>query len=238
MSCNEVREQLAEHLLGSLDGGADLQVRRHLRGCTGCRREMAALAEGVSTFARAAHELDPPAGLKDRVLGVLREEWSEASSSRTPRRQRTWIAWAAVAAVLAASFAWGGVSMARANRFEAAAGKYEDFLGALGGENVRVGTLRPTGSGDLEGSAVVYDSKVGQSWVLILVRAPGMDGNATVTLSSAEGRTISMHRLEFAQGGEASSWLVTSSNLKAFDSVTIRDPVSGSVLATAAVSGH
>jgi hypothetical protein len=136
-------------------------------------------------------------------------------------------------AVLALAVA--GISTVRADRFEAAASKYDALLGALGGENVRVGTLRPTGTNDVEGSAVLYDSRVGQSWALILVRAPGFTGQATVTLSSASGRTITMHPLEFAEGGEASSWLVTSSSLKAFRSVTIRD-TAGSVLATATVT--
>ena len=34
MTCDEVREVLPEHLLGTLDGPEDLEVRRHLRGCT------------------------------------------------------------------------------------------------------------------------------------------------------------------------------------------------------------
>ena len=74
MRCDEVREILAEHLLGTLAEPEDLQVRRHLRGCAGCRSDMAALGEGVSLFARAAHETPPPDGLRERVLSVLEEE--------------------------------------------------------------------------------------------------------------------------------------------------------------------
>ena len=56
MTCDEVRELLPEHLLGTLDGPEDLEVRRHLRGCAGCRTDMAGLSEGVEWFARAAHD--------------------------------------------------------------------------------------------------------------------------------------------------------------------------------------
>ncbi|HVH52588.1 MAG TPA: hypothetical protein VNA32_00490, partial [Actinomycetota bacterium] len=105
-----------------------------------------------------------------------------------------------------------------------------------GGENVRVAKLRPQGSQQLEGSAVVYDSRVEQSWVLVLVRAPGMEGQATVTLSTGDGRTIPLHAMEFSESGEASSWLVTSSNLRPFDTVTVRDE-SGTTIATGTVSG-
>jgi hypothetical protein len=70
--------------------------------------------------------------------------------------------------------------------------------------------------------------------VLVLVRAPGIAGDADVELSTEGGRTIPMHPLEFSDSGESSSWLVTSSNLQPFDRVTISD-ASGAVLATAHV---
>jgi anti-sigma factor RsiW len=237
--CDEVRDHLAEHVLGTLDEPVDVEVRRHLRGCSGCRREMAALAEGVSTFARAAHELEPPEELKGRVLSVLRGDWAEApatTSSPAPRRRVPWMAWAAVALLVAGSATWGLWSNARAVRYEASATKYETLLAALGGQNVRVATLRSQGSQQLEGSAVVYDSKVEQSWVLVLVRAPGLEGQATVTLATGDGRTISLHPMEFSAGGEASSWLVTSSNLRPFQIVTVRD-ASGTTIATGSISG-
>lgn len=237
MRCDEVRDQLAEHLLGTLDEPADVEVRRHIRGCSGCRRDMAALAEGMSTFARAAHDLEPPEELKERVLSVLRGDWAEGDAP-TPvaRRLVPWLAWAAVVVLLAGSATWGLWSNSRAARYEASATKYETLLASLGGENVRVATLASQGSQQLEGSAVVYDSKVEQSWVLVLIRAPGLEGRATVTLSTREGRTIRMHAMEFSAGGEASSWLVTSSNLRPFETVIVRDE-SGSTIATGSVSG-
>jgi hypothetical protein len=90
----------------------------------------------------------------------------------------------------------------------------------LGGSDVRVGELHAVGSQELEGSVVIYDSKVGQSWVLVLVRAPGREGTANVTMTSGE-RTIDLHPLEFGPGGEAATWLVTASDLSGFDRVSI-----------------
>lgn len=237
MRCDEVRDQLAEHLLGTLDESADLQVRRHLRGCSGCRRDMAGLAEGLSTFARAAHELAPPEELKERVLSELQDDWSEGTApSGSARRPIRWMAWAAVVMLVAGSVTWGLWSNHRAARYEERATKYATLLDSLGGENVRVAKLRPQGSQELEGSAVVYDSKVEQSWVLVLVRAPGMEGQATVTLATRDGRTIQLHAMEFSSGGEASSWLVTSSNLRPFETVIVRDE-SGTIIAAGSVSG-
>jgi len=237
VTCDEVRDQLAEHLLGTLDDPVDAQVRRHLRGCSDCRRDMAALAEGLSTFAKAAHELTPPEELKERVLSELRGDWAEdPAPSVSGRRPIRWVAWAAAVVLVAGSTSWALWSNDRAARYEASAIKYEALLESLGGENVRVANLRPQGSQQLEGSAVVYDSKVEQSWVLVLVRAPGMEGEATVTLSTREGRTIQLHTMEFSSGGEASSWLVTSSNLRPFETVMVLDE-SGATIATGSVAG-
>jgi hypothetical protein len=232
--CDEVRDQLPDHLLGSLDEVTEAAVRSHLRSCGGCRRDMAAIAEGIETFSHAAHEVEPPPELRDRVLAAVAEEWAETPHVERRRPIRTWIASAAAAAAVVASLVWGVSQANIADRYEANATKYEAFLDTLGGKNVRFGAIRPVGSHTIQGSIVLYDSDVEQSWALILVRAPGMSGEANVELSSPGGRTIPMHALEFSQGGESSSWLVTPSNLEAFDTVTITAS-SGELLATAAV---
>ncbi len=223
MKCEVVREQLAEHLLGTLDERVDAEVREHLRGCSSCRVEMAALAEGVSTFAAAAHDIEPPEELGDRVLSVLRDEWAAAAPEAPARRRSPWLWRAAAIAALVAALAWGGFSTVRATRFEESAEKYEALLGVLGGEDVRVGELRGAGSQELQGSVVIYDSKVGQSWVLVLVRAPGWEGTANVTMLAGGEKTIDLHEMEFGPGGEAATWLVTASDLTGYNRVNVWD---------------
>jgi anti-sigma factor RsiW len=220
VTCDEVREQLPEHLLGTLDPATDVAVGAHLRGCTACRRDMVALADGVSTFAAAAHDVDPPEGLRDRVLGVLEEEWAATPPGDAPHRRGAWAWRAAAAAALVAALAWGAISTMRASDLQEAADKYEAFLGVLGGEDVRVGELRAEGSQELHGSVVIYDSKVGQSWVLVLVRAPGREGEANVTMVDGD-RNIDLHPVEFDPGGEGSTWLVTPWDLTGFERVNL-----------------
>jgi hypothetical protein len=233
VTCDETRDQLAEHLLGTLEPGDAERVAAHLRGCAACRAETAALAEGVGSFARASHDREPPEGLRDRVLGVLVEEWSAAGgpARRGRRRVSTWTAITAAAAV--AAIAWAGVASIVAQRRGEDAAKYSTFLEALGGENVRVGELQAADSQSLEGSVVIYDSNVGQSWVLVLCRAPGWSGEANVTLLSGSGETVDLHPMDFGEGGEGSTWLVTSSDLRSFDRVNVWDDAG--VLATATV---
>ena len=188
----------------------------------------------MRTFAVAAHQVAPPGGLRDRVLRVLEDE-----SLDSPPAGRRWVsrrvaAAAAAAALVAASLSWAAVASGRAGHAEAEARKYEAFLGALGGKDVRVGTLHARSTQPLEGSVVMYDSTVGQSWVLVLVRAPGIEGRAHALVSSPS-RKIELFPLKFDEGGEASTWLVTGADITSFDRVSILDS-RGRILATARVS--
>ncbi len=232
MRCEEVQDRLAEHLLGALAAEEAARVRRHVRGCAACRRELSALEEGLTTFARAAHDATPPPELRERVLRVLEEEWSE-EAARPGRRVPLARAAAVVAVlVLAASVAWGVASDRRADRYEERALRYEAFLQALGGEAVRVGTLVPAGPRAVEGNLIVYESAEGRSWVLVSARVPGAQGEAVVTLLS-DGRKIDLRPMAFDEAGEAWGWLVTATDLSSFSraSLWVRD--TGEVLATA-----
>jgi len=236
----EVQEQLAEYLLGGMDDVSEQAVARHLRGCGSCRQELSSLSEGVSTFARAAHELDPPPELRGRVLGALSQERKTAEPPKSvpakrPRRMGA-IAWAAAfvaVVVVSGSLTTAVVATGRASDWHAEASKYEAFLGALGGSNVRTGKLSSPGTPSFEGTLVLYDSDRDQSWGLVLVHAPGFQGQAQVTLHSPT-HTIEMRPLEFESSGDASTWLVTGADLRPFNSVTITQH--GSLLASGTVT--
>ena len=239
MTHEEVRDQLAEYLLGDLDEVSEQAIARHLRGCGTCRQELTALSEGVSTFARAAHELDPPPELRDRVLGSLQEERKDAAApsapSKRPRRLGV-LAWAAAfVAVILVSGSLASVVVAndRAADWKAEAGKYEAFLGALGGSNVRTAKIASPGTQQIDGTLVLYDSTQEQSWGLVLVSAPGLEGKAQVTLHSPT-KTIELHPLEFESSGDASTWIVTGADLRSFSSVTIEQH--GSPIASGTVT--
>ncbi len=238
MTCDEVRELLPEHLLGTLDGPEDLEVRRHVRGCAACRNEMTALSEGVDWFARAAHDRTPPTELHGRVMTTLEQEWRDADVERPDARRTRWIGRAAAVVAIAAALSWGLSQTHRANVASADAASYRRVLSTLGGKEFRIGTLDSHVTHPFEGSVVLYDSHQGQSWGIVLVRAPGVSGNAAVTLStdgsggSGGSTTIDAGTLEFQPDGDAATWLVTSSDLTPFDHVTVTAE-DGTVLATA-----
>src|SRR5438874_12126442 len=124
MTCDEVRELLPEHLLGTLEGPEDLEVRRHLRGCSACREERMKLEDGVAALSRAVHDQEPPADLRDRVLRTLDQEWKDAeplpATSGAGHRRGARSLWRAVAAaavvvLLAGSVAFGAREAHRAS---------------------------------------------------------------------------------------------------------------------------
>jgi hypothetical protein len=239
MDCDAVREHLAEHLLGSLPEDVESEVRRHLRGCMACRRELAVLDEGMRTFARAAHQVDPPDALKSRVLEALSEEREEAapkSLQRNPSRVRRFALAAAAVLVLGSAVGMAAAQTHRANQNAGLAATYRHFLDALGGKDVRVGTFSSTGPQDVQGSVVMYDSDQGQSWILVMVRAPGLSGEAQVNVSSPS-RQMELHPIDFDASGTGSSWLVTANDISRFDTVRIVGPA-GAVVATAHLDYH
>ena len=237
MTCEDVRDRLPEHLLGTLDEAEDLEVRRHLRGCAGCRSEMLTLGEGLSTFARAAHDRRPPSELRDRVLTVLEQEWRDrpALAPEARPRRAAWLAAAAAIVLLVASIGWGVSQTGRANRFAAGAQSYDRILQILGGEDFRVGTLRPTGAQAVEGSVVLYDAHTDQSWGLVILRVPGMSGKGfQATLWTRGGTRIPFIPTKLDAEGEGSAWIVTRADLRSFSRLTLSAP-DGTLLATAPI---
>jgi Putative zinc-finger len=241
MTCEEVRELLPEHLLGSLDETADARVRRHLRGCGECRAERLRLEEGVAALSHATHDAAPPDLLRDHVLGALQQEWSEpedpAVSSRAPHRTSSW-RWVSTvaAALLVVAVGWGAVQTRHAQETSADAASYQALLATLGGREFRIGELHPsTDSAGVSGTVLLYDG-VGRwnSWGIVLARSDADLTDARVMLVGPNGASKELPPLRFA-GGEASSWVVTHDALTGFDELMIvgRD---GTMLAEARIS--
>jgi anti-sigma-K factor RskA len=70
----DIHEQAAAYALDALDGSERRAFETHLDGCERCRAEVASFADAVLTLAAAAGGPEPPAGLRDRVLGAARAE--------------------------------------------------------------------------------------------------------------------------------------------------------------------
>lgn len=254
MTCEETRALLPELVLGTITDHEQSAALEHLRGCAGCRAEVDALDRGLVAVTLAAPSIEATEPLKERVMSAVREEWNSEGAQTQPlalaptivpppaevpaRRPRVpWVAAGAAVIALVAVLVWGGGALREAERRGtlsqatlAKADRYDAFLGALGGENVRVGRMQPAPGVGLAGSVVVYDSTVGQNWVLGLVRAPEIRGKAVLVLDGPAG-SLRLHPMELEDGGEASAWLVTERDLRGFDAFSLRDE-QGNPLAT------
>jgi membrane protein implicated in regulation of membrane protease activity len=237
VTCDDVRDRLSEHALGTLDEAEDQRIRRHLRGCAQCRREVAAIGDGLAMFAAAAHDRTPPDELRDRTLSVLAEEWRQdpvVLSDAGRGRSRAWLVAVAACVALAIVSVWTVSVRVDARDDVADAASYQRLLDTLGGEEFRVAALEPAGPVRIDGSVVLYDSSVEQSWGVVLVRAPDLTGSLGVTLSTADGRTIELHEAEL-QSGSGATWLVSAEDLHPYDRLTITGP-DGETLATARIT--
>lgn len=234
-TCDEVRPLLPEHALGSLDVLEEQTVRRHLRGCAACRRELAALGEGVDVFATALARPAPP-DLRDRVVGALAEEWTEAgvAPARASRWGARWERVAVAAAIVVAlvAGAFGFAQLGRARDAEEEATSYRTVLATLGGTGFRAGRLQQAGSTPVDGSVVAYESSHDQSFVVVFVRTPETTGKGSILVSRSDGTTWTPGPIEFDRNGDAATWWVTDRSIATISGVSVRAP-DGSLLATA-----
>jgi len=244
VTCEEVRDLLPEHLLGSLDDTTDARVRKHLRGCAECRAERMRLEDGVAALSHATHEQDPPQELRQHVLDVLGEEWEEPGEPPAPTGSPAtrgsgwrWLAVAAACVLVAVSLSWGVSQSRRAAGLQADAGSYQALIQTLGGKEFRLGELQPSDGQAVKGTVVLYDGEPGKdwnSWGIVMANAPDFSGVAHVRLLAANGDSLQMPPLRFTNG-EASTWLVTHESLVPYDQLVITTP-DGSILATASIA--
>jgi hypothetical protein len=233
-TCDDVRTLLPDFVLGSTERRDELDLRRHLRGCGACRRELDALREGVGVFASTLERPAPP-GLRDRVMNVLSEEWTEAIESPRSREPapRGWrIAFAASIALALVAGAFGLIQLGRAHDATKDATSFRTVLATLGGTGFKVGTFEAATERPVEGSVVAYESSKDQSFVVVFVRTPELTGEGSLLVSRSDGTTWDPGPIEFDGDGDAAVWWVTDRSIASMTGLTVTGP-DGSILGTA-----
>jgi hypothetical protein len=233
-TCDDVRTQLPDFVLGSTERRDELDLRRHLRGCGACRHELDALREGVGVFASTLERTAPPE-LRDRVMNVLSEEWTEAIESprsRTPAPRGWRIAFAASIALALVAGGFGLIQLGRARDATKDAASFRTVLATLGGTGFKVGTFEAATERPVEGSVVAYESSKDQSFVVVFVRTPELTGEGSLLASRSDGTTWDPGPIEFDGDGDAAVWWVTDRSIASMTGLTVTGP-DGSILATA-----
>jgi anti-sigma-K factor RskA len=204
------RDEIAAYLLGALDPEEAASLERHLAtGCVECRAELRWLEPAVRLLPESVERLDPPAGLRQRVLEEAASDLERAALRRRERRPlfggwRPLAGVAALALIVAAiaGYALGG--------------------GSSGGESMTVVAGKPPGvvatmvrEGDratlqLANVHSMSEDRVLEAWVrrdgdVSPVRGlfvPDDEGRATTTIPDMRGVEVVMVTAEPRGGSQ------------------------------------
>ncbi len=83
-TCEEIRELAAGFVLGALDPDEDAAVREHLADCSEAHEEFAALGGVVPYLAESLEPVEPPAGLRSRLLAAVAAEPRRSGVAAAP----------------------------------------------------------------------------------------------------------------------------------------------------------
>lgn len=79
----ERRDELAAYLLGALEPGEAAALEQHLAGCEECSAELEWLRPAVQVLPEAVDAVEPPAGLRTRIIGEVE---ADVKTKRAPSR--------------------------------------------------------------------------------------------------------------------------------------------------------
>jgi anti-sigma-K factor RskA len=82
------RADLAAYLLGALETEESAAMERHLEGCERCRDELRWLQPAVDMLPETVPQLEPPDGLRARLLAEVRSDAAELESPAAGRAAR------------------------------------------------------------------------------------------------------------------------------------------------------
>jgi len=130
------RDDVAPYLLGALNDLERQAFERHVRGCSECRDELERLQPAAAALPGSVDQIEPPPGLKQRLMAEVEREADSNVVAVRPRRRRPAALLAVAAAVLVALLVGFGVAQ-------------------LGGDDTRtvnatVAKVTPDARGDLE----------------------------------------------------------------------------------------
>lgn len=229
ISCDQCREELAEHALGRLPAEISAEVDEHLAACPVCRHESAALVAAWSALPTALAPIAPSADLFDRITARVDDSpgaWKQlaASSSAgaatrdqrlasplTPRQR--FLSYALAASLflgLTASF----VYLAQPSRNDAVAiAKIEELAERLGrlqrreadrlirDEQVRIVSLHGPKVPDSAQAYVVWDL-TGKQWHFYASDLPAPPEGMTYQLWAAASNGVTLPGPAFAVNAE------------------------------------
>jgi anti-sigma-K factor RskA len=100
------RDDVGAYLLGALNEVERQAFERHLRGCGECQEELARLRPAAEALPGSVVQLEPPPGLKQRLMAEVKRDVQPARARR-PLLRLPRLAFAAAALVLGLAIGFG-----------------------------------------------------------------------------------------------------------------------------------
>jgi hypothetical protein len=176
-NCREVRDLAAEVALGIATGDERARVLQHIAGCTGCRQEIAELAQVADSLLLLAPSEEPPSGFESRVFRSIDQ----------PRRSfRRRVLLGSAAACIALVVGAGGVLLALGEDRRLAE-HYRNALAGANGDYFGVLDLFDEG-GERAGHVFVY--KGDPSWAFVNFSEVEIPGEYEMQVVTREGERL------------------------------------------------
>src|SRR5919106_3998476 len=176
-NCREVRDLAAEVALGIATGDERARVLQHIAGCTGCRQEIAELAQVADSLLLLAPSEEPPSGFESRVFRSIDQ----------PRRSfRRRVLLGSAAACVALVVGAGGVLLALGEDRRLAE-HYRNALAGANGDYFGVMNLVNEG-GDEAGHVFVYEGD--PSWAFVNFSEVEIPGEYEMQVVTREGERL------------------------------------------------
>jgi anti-sigma factor RsiW len=236
MDCAVIRQDLGEHVVGTLPRDRRQVLEAHLAWCAGCRKEAGELADGAAAAGFLVPAVDPPPELEDRVVIAVQQA---AGRRQRSRGTRTVLAAAAAVALLS-----GVVAVAMAGRVqrledaavsarqdaEAAAREFQEVLEESGGA-APILAAPLEGSGQAGGRALLFDARRDRDVVVVIVGGlPAGGGPYRAYLISPAERRLAVGRLTPEAPGQVSRSRFFG-NLSGYRQLVVVDRTGQTVLA-------
>ena len=87
MTCAEIRDLAPAFVLGALEASEMTAVRAHLAACPEAHEEMGQLGGAVAHLGDVVEQIEPPAGLKARILAAAAVERMEAAATEAAQTE-------------------------------------------------------------------------------------------------------------------------------------------------------
>lgn len=231
-ACDEMLELAAAAAVDALDEADAKRVEEHAATCPSCASALYEFREAASVLGAAVDQVEPPAGLRTRVLDAARQTQRTAM----PRPRRRWPrlslrpAWVAVAASLALSVFSIMRVVAMQNEISnlhqitaAQDARYDNVVAVLASDQLAIKPLQPAQQSVQSRGTVYLDPLSGRGMVMCRDLPPVEPGHAWQIWFVRGNERVSGGMLWPDGAGNGYTLISVPQDLQSFDSIGLTD---------------